>query len=94
MGAAKALSNASQGCGDTTAATHGTEAVGWYTCKPRPLSRLATRATTSTDGMLINKPTRGGGAMPYGFNCSAGWDPATGLGTPIFQKMLAAAMKK
>jgi len=28
------------------------------------MGRLATRATTSTDGMLINKPTRGGGAMP------------------------------
>jgi len=28
------------------------------------MGRLATKATTSTDGMLINKPTRGGGALP------------------------------
>ena len=27
-----------------------------------------------------------------GFNCSKGWDPVTGVGTPIFAKMLAAAM--
>jgi hypothetical protein len=39
-----------------------------------------------------NKVSRGGGAMPYGFNCSAGWDPATGLGTPLFGKLMAAAM--
>jgi tripeptidyl-peptidase-1 len=29
---------------------------------------------------------------PYGYNCSAGWDPVTGLGTPKFDKLLAAAM--
>jgi tripeptidyl-peptidase-1 len=29
----------------------------------------------------------------YGFNCTAGWDPVSGLGTPIFPKMLQAAMK-
>jgi tripeptidyl-peptidase-1 len=27
-----------------------------------------------------------------GFPCAKGWDPVTGLGTPIFSKMLAAAM--
>merc|ERR1712113_1079655 len=28
----------------------------------------------------------------YGFECTKGWDPVTGLGTPIFSKMLEAAM--
>jgi tripeptidyl-peptidase-1 len=28
---------------------------------------------------------------PYGFNCTAGWDPVTGLGSPLFDKMLSAA---
>ena len=28
----------------------------------------------------------------YGFNCTKGWDPATGVGTPKFGGMLAAAM--
>ena len=46
--------------------------------------------TTVTLGS--NKVGRGGQALPYGFNCSAGWDPATGLGTPKFDKLLAAAM--
>jgi subtilase family serine protease len=39
-----------------------------------------------------NKFGRGGDTLPYGYNCSAGWDPATGLGTPKFDKLLAAAM--
>jgi len=39
-----------------------------------------------------NKVSRGGSPLPYGFNCSAGWDPATGLGTPLFDKLMAAAM--
>lgn len=29
---------------------------------------------------------------PYGWNCSKGWDPVTGLGTPKFDRLLAAAM--
>ena len=36
---------------------------------------------------------RGNGPIKYGFNCTKGWDPATGLGTPIFSKLLKAAMK-
>jgi tripeptidyl-peptidase-1 len=36
---------------------------------------------------------RGTGPIPYGFNCTEGWDPATGIGTPKFDKLLAAAMK-
>ena len=36
---------------------------------------------------------RGTGPLPYGFAAAKGWDPATGLGTPHFDKLLAAAMK-
>jgi tripeptidyl-peptidase-1 len=35
---------------------------------------------------------RGGSPSPYGFNCTDGFDPVTGLGTPNFMKMLAAAL--
>ena len=40
-----------------------------------------------------DKIARGGMPVNYGFNCSKGWDPVTGVGTPIFAKMLAAAMQ-
>lgn len=40
-----------------------------------------------------NKRDRAGTPWPFGYNCSKGWDPVTGLGTPIFPKLLAAAMK-
>lgn len=30
--------------------------------------------------------------LPFGFAATIGWDAATGLGTPIFDKLLAAAM--
>ena len=33
---------------------------------------------------------RGTGPLPYGYNCTKAWDPATGLGTPIFGKMVQA----
>ena len=36
---------------------------------------------------------RGNGPLPYGWNTSIGWDPATGLGTPLFSKMLEAALE-
>lgn len=35
-----------------------------------------------------------GGGLPLSgarWNCTAGWDPVTGLGTPVFDKLLAAA---
>lgn len=35
---------------------------------------------------------RGTGPIKYGFNATEGWDPATGLGTPLFDKLLAAAL--
>jgi tripeptidyl-peptidase-1 len=54
---------------------------------------LYTNADAFTDVVKgSNKVGRGGQALAYGFNCSAGWDPATGLGTPLFDKLLAAAM--
>ena len=30
--------------------------------------------------------------MPYGWAAAKGWDAATGLGTPHFDKLLTAAM--
>jgi len=33
---------------------------------------------------------RGTGPIKYGFNCTKGWDPATGHGTPNFEKLLKA----
>ena len=47
-------------------------------------------AFTSID-LGSNKVGRQMQPLPFGFNCSKGWDPATGLGTPQFQKLLAAA---
>jgi len=35
---------------------------------------------------------RGSFSIRYGFNCTKGWDPVTGLGTPRFDKMLRAAL--
>jgi len=40
-----------------------------------------------------NAIDRGGEKVKYGYACAKGWDPATGLGTPKFGKLLAAAMK-
>lgn len=33
------------------------------------------------------------GGVMYGYNCTKGWDPVTGLGTPDFHRMLDAALK-
>eukprot|EP00040_Diaphanoeca_grandis_P002109 m.20570 g.20570 ORF g.20570 m.20570 type:complete len:593 (+) comp12989_c0_seq1:25-1803(+) len=43
--------------------------------------------------MGTNAIDRGGEKVKYGWECTAGWDAATGLGTPIFPKLLEAAMK-
>jgi tripeptidyl-peptidase-1 len=40
-----------------------------------------------------NAEGRGPFASPYGFAAAPGWDAATGLGTPLFDKLLDAAMK-
>jgi tripeptidyl-peptidase-1 len=51
-------------------------------------------ADAFTDVVLGNNAIgRGEFTTPAGFNCTKGWDPVTGVGTPIFNKMLAAAMK-
>jgi tripeptidyl-peptidase-1 len=42
---------------------------------------------TNAIGRFTSKP------LKYGFNCTVGWDAATGLGTPKFDKLLAAATK-
>lgn len=36
---------------------------------------------------------RGTFDLPYGFNCTKGYDPVSGLGTPDYEKMLRSAMK-
>lgn len=35
---------------------------------------------------------RGTGPIKFGYNCTSGWDPATGMGTPAFSALLKAAM--
>lgn len=40
-----------------------------------------------------NAISRQGTSYPYGFACGKGWDPVTGLGTPKFDKLLAAVLK-
>jgi len=40
-----------------------------------------------------NAISDGGGQLEFGYAAAAGWDAATGLGTPHFDKLLAAAMK-
>ena len=39
-----------------------------------------------------NKLGRSGLPFKYGWNCTKGWDPVTGFGTPSFPKLLKAAM--
>ena len=48
-----------------------------------------TDVTVGTNA-IGHQPGRPGpvGATPYGFNCTAGWDPVTGLGTPRFGELL------
>lgn len=38
-----------------------------------------------------NSISRDGSSFQYGWPCLPGWDGATGIGTPLFQKLLAAA---
>merc|ERR1712217_424850 len=35
---------------------------------------------------------RGPFSLKYGFKCTKGWDPVTGLGTPKFEEMLSRAL--
>jgi len=49
----------------------------------------------SADFIAVTKGTnaisRNNGPTSYGFNCTDGWDPVTGLGTPRFDKLLLSA---
>ena len=55
---------------------------------------LYQNADAFTDVTLgTNAIGRGGEPLKYGFNATKGWDPATGLGTPRFDKLLIAALK-
>jgi|EP01046_Picozoa_sp_COSAG06_P029699 hypothetical protein len=36
---------------------------------------------------------RGTGPIAYGWTAAEGWDPATGMGTPLFGALLKAAME-
>ena len=36
---------------------------------------------------------RGKFDLPYGYNCTKGYDPVSGLGTPDYEKVLQSAMK-
>ena len=40
-----------------------------------------------------NKINRGGQPTEYGYDTAVGWDPVTGLGTPLFEQLLSAALK-
>eukprot|EP00035_Acanthoeca_spectabilis_P003573 m.94115 g.94115 ORF g.94115 m.94115 type:complete len:292 (+) comp12209_c0_seq1:1412-2287(+) len=40
-----------------------------------------------------NKVSRAGSKLKYGWACLPGWDAATGIGTPLFGKMLESAMQ-
>ena len=57
-----------------------------------PLIRTSTQDAFFDVVKGSNKVGRGGQPLPFGWNCSKGWDPATGLGTPLFPKLLKAAM--
>ena len=55
---------------------------------------LYQNADAFTDVTLgTNAIGRSGEPLSYGFKAAKGWDPATGLGTPRFDKLLAAALK-
>ena len=40
-----------------------------------------------------NNINRNGQPLPFGWEASKGWDPVTGLGTPMLAKLKAAALK-
>jgi tripeptidyl-peptidase-1 len=55
---------------------------------------LYANADAFTDVTVGNdKVGRGGETLPFGYDCAAGWDPVTGLGTVQFDALLKAAMK-
>eukprot|EP01006_Ploeotia_vitrea_P017803 TRINITY_DN49037_c0_g1_i1.p1 TRINITY_DN49037_c0_g1~~TRINITY_DN49037_c0_g1_i1.p1 ORF type:complete len:727 (-),score=127.09 TRINITY_DN49037_c0_g1_i1:93-2099(-) len=43
----------------------------------------------NNDGQVQHRGSKYASTCPHGFQCGPGWDPATGLGTPNWGKMLA-----
>ncbi|KAI0402615.1 peptidase S8/S53 domain-containing protein [Xylaria palmicola] len=67
-----------------------------YSLKTGPLIDITAGKAVGCNGynMQTGGLVRGGGKIPWAsWNGTSGWDPVTGVGTPDFQKMLAAAMK-
>ena len=54
---------------------------------------LVSLVTQLADITIGSNPDSHEDVPVYGFNCTKGWDPVTGVGTPRFGKMLAAAMQ-
>lgn len=55
-------------------------------------SAAFTDITEGTNAIGRGGGPRGPPVLKYGYNCTAGWDPVTGLGTPLFDRLLAAAL--
>merc|ERR1712151_401762 len=73
---------------DAVAAVYGKPAMGYLNPFLYQNPDAFTDITVGTNAI-----DRGGEKVKYGYACAEGWDPATGLGTPKFGKLLAAAMK-
>ncbi|KAI0395346.1 Pro-kumamolisin [Xylariaceae sp. FL0594] len=66
-----------------------------YGLKPGTLFDITTGKTSGCNGynMQTGGLVRGGGKIPWAsWNGTVGWDPATGLGMPDFQRMMTAAL--
>ncbi|KAI0118924.1 peptidase S8/S53 domain-containing protein [Nemania sp. FL0031] len=66
-----------------------------YSLKSGPLGDITAGKAVGCNGynMQTGGLVRGGGKIPWAsWNGTLGWDPATGMGIPNFQKMVAAAL--
>ncbi|KAI3337037.1 Pro-kumamolisin [Xylariaceae sp. AK1471] len=66
-----------------------------YSLKSGPLIDVTAGKAVGCNGynMQTGSLVRGGGKIPWAsWNGTVGWDPATGMGMPDFQKMMAAAL--
>ena len=59
--------------------------------RPRRHPRNANPGAFNDVTVGSDKVGRGGDSLPYGYDCAKGWDPVTGLGTPKYAELLAAA---
>ena len=55
-------------------------------------ARYANKAAFKDVTVGSNKISRSGTPLKYGWMALPGWDAATGIGTPLFQKLLVAAL--